>query len=135
MTTYFFDSYLPRRLAHMLRELDVPIVHQLELPQPRTAEESTVDSTWVQIVREDDYTLITVDRVSRKDTAIPLALELRDIAIVFLPASFSSLDKWTQASWLIKNWPTIDTYCLQAKMKTWARVSLSGDIAPIDNES
>ncbi len=131
MATYFFDSYLPSRLAHMLRVLDVSIVHQSELTPHQPGGRITADTDWVTVVRENGYIFVTVDRVSRKDTPIPLVLELNDVPIVFLPPNFLKLDKWTQASWLIKNWPTIDAYNREVQLKKWARVSLGGDIEPI----
>jgi len=131
MAIYFFDSYLPPRLAKMLGALDVSVVHQMDPEMRESLQDSTSDDRWVSVVRQNGYVLITIDRVSRKDASIALALELTDITAVFLPAGFAKFDRWTQASWLVKNWPDIDEHSRQAPKGAWVRVSLGGKISPI----
>lgn len=123
---YLVDSYLPLRLARMLHALDVPVVHQLD----RDKGGGTTDKDWVQLVRENGYILVSIDHTGRKDAPIALTLELGDITAVLLPIAFERLDRWGQASWLVKHWPKIDEYVGDAGRGLWTRITLSGKLEP-----
>lgn len=133
MATYYFDGNLPLRFAQMLRALDVPVEHLLE-----TKGDAEVvglpDQDWLARLQDKGHVLVTIDRAINKRSATALALQTMGITVILLPLGFEKLNRWDQATWLVKNWRAIDAHVAHVEPGAWAQAALTGQIAPLERE-
>lgn len=131
MATYFFDSYLPVRFAAMLSALDVAVEHLLAGVDIDHGVVPT-DEEWLPSLRNRDVVLVTIDRFTKRGSVADLALRDSGVTAIFLPKGFETLDRWAQATWLIRHWQTIEEVTRRLTPGTWAQASLGGSIESID---
>ena len=126
MTTYFFDNCVSIKYARMIRALDVDVRHLRDLFDP-----DTPDEVWLPELRDSGYVVITTDRAIKTGSVTARALKASGVTAVFLPKGFERFDKWAQAQWLIKHWPTIEAYVAKTQTGALVQMTNSGSFTPV----
>ncbi len=120
MTTYFFDRTFSPKLPRALSALGVSTVAHVERFGP-----DTLDEVWIPDLQGTGWVIVTGDTRIRTKRAEALALQASGLTALFLFPAFSTWTLWSQAAWLVQNWPSIDAFVRQSQQGTLARIERS----------
>ncbi|MFT5326790.1 MAG: hypothetical protein ACI8P0_004673 [Planctomycetaceae bacterium] len=123
--TFFFDNNISFRYADMLKALDVNVVALREVfPQ------NIKDDELLKKLASSHYVFVSGDRAMRTSTIEAPILKAARITSLYFAPFWGKLQKWDQAAWLIRRWPTIENFTQGAERGTCATVQQNGRSVP-----
>jgi hypothetical protein len=128
--TYFLDNTFPRKLADILRLLDVDVVHLQAEFDPGTA-----DEVWIPQVSAKGYILLTGDGRIRKGSVERAALEESQLPAIFLYSGYTNLSIWEQVAFLVRHWPAIDKEARRLKPGETRLMGVNGSIVTYEERA
>ena len=122
---YFFDNNISPKFAQMLRALGVDVVALRE-----ELEQDIDDCNLLRVLCGREVVFVTSDKSISRNPVEAAELKRANVTTLFLEPFFVKLQFWNQASWLVKNWPTIDGYASGTTKGTCACVKQNGKSQP-----
>src|SRR5690606_27081765 len=102
--TFFVANCLSPKLVRMLAALGVDAVALRDF-----FDEDTADDEGLPQLKDTGWVLVTADQGIKKRKHEVKELRACGVSAIFLQPFWTKLDKWGQASWLIKHWQRIET--------------------------
>lgn len=103
--TYLFDNNISPKLARMLQALDVDA-----RPLRDEFPAGIKDPQFLPLLKGSGWTFVTLDKHIRSRPVEVAALKESGVMSLFIAPFFAKMEIWAQATWLIKNWPTIERF-------------------------
>jgi predicted nuclease of predicted toxin-antitoxin system len=125
MATFFFDNDISFRIVHALREL----VHDHELIALRDRFPlNAKDTEWIPEAGKNGWVVISRDFNQRRRDSEHQALRKNKVKAIYIRQSGNPADLYADAARIIKQWPKIQAWGLNAKPGTLARLDTSDRI-------
>lgn len=118
---YFFDNMISPKIVRALEALGVEAT-----PLRAHFAENTSDVEFLRQLAGSAHVYVTADRRQNTRCEEAKALFESGMTTLFLGPFWCRLSMWSQASWMVKHWPTIDGYAKGAASGSVAELKQNG---------
>lgn len=125
MATFFFDNDISFRIAQALSHLVQS--HEILALRDKFAVD-TLDTTWIPEVGREGWIVISSDFNQRRRDSEHKALRDNGVRALYVRHGGKPHTLYADAARIIKNWPKIEQWGLDAKPGTLARLNTSDQI-------
>ena len=126
--TFLFDNDISYRIANALSQL----VERHEVIALRDKfKPNTPDSEWIPVAGKKGWIIISRDENQRRRKSEHQALIANGVRVLYVKHTALQDHLYPDAARIIKNWPKIEQWGLQAKPGTLAKLTTSDKIEPL----
>ncbi len=120
---FFFDNTFAPKLVRVLDIMGVPCKHLQSAFSPETK-----DPIWLERAGDEQWIVITCDRMIRRTPENAVALKNANVISVILPKHLVHHDPWDQIKWFVNYWRKIEGKVIKGKPGDCFRIGDSGTV-------